>query len=298
MNVAIIGYGSIGQRHEKNCLSLGYNADVLSHHEGRKLTRDKYDLVIICSKTSEHLPDVHKLKSLSDNFLIEKPLAKTYIEAVDIKKFLSDKKVRVGYCLIFSPIIKKIKQFVENKTLGNIYFGKIYAGSYLPNWRAEENYSKSYSAKKREGGGVALDLIHEVNYTQYFFPQKITDVYSYQDKISSLEIDSSDIAFYAIRQKSRFLTITLNYFQLSPERYIRLVGEQGTLFADLISRKIEVFDQNDKSAHVKKFDSDYNDMYIDEILSMSKFIKGKEEQKEILSMDQAIKDLRLIEGKI
>ena len=71
MNIAIIGYGSIGKRHENNCMALGHNVDVLSRHEKRKLTGNNYDLVIICSKTSEHLADVKKHKNISNNFLIE-----------------------------------------------------------------------------------------------------------------------------------------------------------------------------------------------------------------------------------
>lgn len=298
MHVAIIGYGSIGQRHEKNCLELGHSVDVFSRHEGRKLKRDNYDLVIICSKTSEHLKDIKKIKNLSNNFLIEKPLAATYKDALTIRKVLAGKKVRVGYCLIFNPLIAKVKQIIDKKTLEDIYFAQIYAGSYLPDWRKGEDYRKRYSAKKDEGGGVALDLIHEINYAQYFFEDKISDVYSYQTKVSDLEITSNDLAYFALTQKSRYLTITLNYFQSPAERYIKLIGQKGTLFADLVSKKIEVFDMNGKKIYGKQFDFDYNQMYIDEIKSMINFMKGREEVRKILTMDQAVVDLGIIEGKI
>ena len=125
MNIAIIGYGSIGQRHEKNCLALGHNVDVLSRHKGKRLKRDKYDLVIICSKTSEHLDDIKKFKNLSRSFFIEKPLAATYKDTLAAKKLLNDKRARVGYCLIFNPIISKVKQIVDEKTFGDIYFAFI-----------------------------------------------------------------------------------------------------------------------------------------------------------------------------
>lgn len=297
MNIAIIGYGSIGQRHEKNCLALGHKVDVMSRHKGKKLTRDNYDLVIICSKTSEHLSDTKKFKNLSANFFVEKPLATTSKDATSIKKILAGKKVRVGYSLIFNPIIAKVKRIVNEKTLGDIYFAQIYAGSYLPNWRRGEDYRKRYSAKGAEGGGVALDLIHEINYTRYFFPDKINNIYAHQEKVSNLEITSNDLAHFALSQKGRFMTITLNYFQLSPERWIKLVGSHGTLFADLVNQKIEIFDKTNKKIYSKKFDFDYNQMYIDEVDSMERFIIGKEKQKEILSLDQAIKDLGLVEGR-
>lgn len=288
MNIVIIGYGSIGQRHEKNCLSLGHNVDVLSRHDKRLLNRDKYDLVIICSKTSEHLADVKKHRNLSENFLIEKPLAVSSRDAQTIKKSLYGKKVRVGYCLLFSPIIRKAKQIIEKGSIGKIFFVEIYAGSFLPEWRKGEDYSKRYSANKEEGGGVALDLIHEINYAQFLFGDKITNVYSHQTKVSNLKITSSDLAHFALCQKDRCITITLNYFQRPAERYIKLVGAKKTLVIDLANKAIGG----------KQLNFDSNQMYIDEIKSMEKFIKGEEPQNRMLTIDQAIFDLKVIEGKL
>ncbi len=297
MNIAIIGYGSIGQRHEKNCLSLGYDVDVSSRHEGRKLTRDNYDLVIICTKTSEHLDDIKKNKHLSGNFLIEKPLAATYAEALKIKKELKGKNVRVGYCLIFNPIINQVKKILDKKTLGRIFFSQIYAGSYLPDWRPGD-YKKSYSANKDEGGGVELDLIHEINFAQYFFPGHNTIVYSTLDKVSDLTISSHDLAFFVLRQGRVNINITLNYFQRLAERYVKIYGSRGTLLANLIDKKIEVYDEKNRKVYGRKFDFEYNQMYIDEIKSMQRLIRGKGPQKQILSMDQAVRDLKIVDPRL
>lgn len=298
MRIAIIGYGSIGKRHERNCFALGHEVDILSRHEGRKLTRDNYDLVIICSKTSEHPTDIKKFKNLSANFLVEKPLAATSKDASLVKKILAGKKVRVGYCLIFNPIIEKVKEIIGKKTLGTIFLAQIYAGSYLPDWRSGEDYRKRYSAKKEEGGGVALELIHEINYTRYFFPDKIKGVYAHQGRVSNLEVTSNDFAHFAINMKGQFVTVTLNYFQLLPERYIKLVGSIGTLFADLVNKNVEVFDKTGRKIVSRKFDFDSNQMYIDEVKSMTEFINGRERERAILTVDQAIKDLALIEGRV
>ncbi len=296
MNIAIIGYGSIGQRHEKNCRSLGHDVDIYSRHEGRKLTRDIYDLVIICTKTSEHLEDVKKNKHLSRNFLIEKPLASTHEEALKIKKELKGKNVRVGYCLIFNPIINQVKKILDNKILGKVFFSQIYAGSYLPNWR-KGDYRKRYSVNEDEGGGVELDLIHEINYVQYLFPGNNTVVYSYLDKVSDLAITSHDLAFVVLRQGGQYVNITLNYFQRFAERYIKIYGSKGTLFASIIDKKVEVFDEKNRKVYEKEFDFEYNQMYIDEIKSMEKYILDKGNQMDILRLDQAILDLRIVGGK-
>jgi|SRR5579872_674777 len=296
MNIAIVGYGSIGKRHEKNCLKLGHVVEVQSGHDGRQLSRNNYDLVIISSKTSDHIDDVKRFKDLSNNFLIEKPLAANFSDALKIKKLLHGKNVRVGYCLIFNPIIKRVRTIIDKNILGEVYLGQFYAGSYLPDWR-EGDYRKSYSAKKSAGGGVELDFIHELNYFQYFFGEKLTDVYSFKKKISDLEIDSNDFAFFAIKQDGRFSTITLNCFQKPPQRYIRLIGKKGTLFADIINKKVEVINAKGTKIYSRRFAFDYNQMYIDEIISMIKFIKNNDVQRKILGLDQGIKDLELLKEK-
>jgi len=294
MNIAVIGYGSIGQRHAQNGQKLGYTVDVYSNHKNKKLRNIQYDLVIVATKTSDHLKNIKQFKNISNNFFIEKPLAANYKDGLAIKKLLTGKKVRIGYCLIFNPIIKKVKEVLDKKSLGNISFAQIYAGSYLPDWREGVDYRKRYSAKKEEGGGVELDLIHEINYTQYFFKDKIMEASSYFDKVSKLEISSHDFAHIVLKQKSRLITITLNYFQLLPERYVKLIGQEGVLFADLIKNEIAIFDKRLKKVYGKKFDIDINQMYIDEIKSMIKFIAGKEKQQPILGIDQAIRDLHIV----
>ena len=40
--------------------------------------------------------------------------------------------------------------------------------SYLPQWR-KKNYKKSYSSNAKLGGGVSLDLSHEIDYIQWIF---------------------------------------------------------------------------------------------------------------------------------
>ena len=40
----------------------------------------------------------------------------------------------------------------------------VLCGSYLPSWRKNIIYNKSYSSDKKKGGGVLLDLSHEIDY--------------------------------------------------------------------------------------------------------------------------------------
>ena len=54
---------------------------------------------------------------------------------------------------------KKVKVFNIN----------IISNSYLPKWR-KRDYRTSYSSSKSQGGGVLLDLSHELDYLTWIFP--------------------------------------------------------------------------------------------------------------------------------
>ena len=114
------------------------------------------DYVLICSKTSDHFKHLGfvEKKLLNKTILVEKPL-------FDKNKSLKIKrnKVIVGYNLRYHPIIKFLKKKIRNKKIYSTY---IFCGSYLPDWRKSRNYKSSYSSSKKEGGGVLLDLSHEI----------------------------------------------------------------------------------------------------------------------------------------
>jgi predicted dehydrogenase len=294
MNALIVGFGSIGKRHFKNCQSLGFNVEIFSKHlKKMKPNRKQYNLILICSKTSDHLRDIKKIRNLSQNFFIEKPLASSVSDAEKIKKVLKGKKVMIGYTLIFHPLIKEVKEIINKKILGNIFLAQIHAGYFLPFWR-KTDYRKSYSASKKEGGGVALDLIHEINYTQYLFPDSIEKIIGFKGKVSDLKISSDDIAFFGLKQKNKYLNISLNYLNQTIKRSIRLFGSKGELFCDLIDNSIIITNNKEKNILDKKIKLDFNSLYIEELKFFAKYIKNNFPLPISFSLTQGIKDLKII----
>ncbi len=87
------------------------------------------------------------------------------------------------------------------------------------------------------GGGVHLDLIHELDYTTWLFgkPNKCS---SLQSNSSSLAIDAPDYAHYVLNYPNFSASITLNYFRRDAKRTIELVCEDSTIAIDLISNRI------------------------------------------------------------
>ena len=292
--VGIIGFGSAGKRHYENCLALGHSVEVHSLHKNRKLSQEKYDLIIITSRTKDHYKDVLRFKNYSDTFMIEKPLAMSSVEAKRIKRILKNKSALVGYTMIFHPMINWLRKILDENKLGEVHLVQIHCGSYLPSWRTRD-YTKNYSANRKMGGGVMRELIHETNYAQFLFPDPIKKIRGYCAKISNLKIKSEDMGLLVFGQKDGDIVITLNYFQRMPERYIKIHAEGGTIFCDLLGKNIKISDENNNLIHNKNFKFERNDTFIAELKFATLVSAKKERIPSILSTDQAIQDLKIIE---
>ena len=160
-------------------------------------------------------------------------------------------KVFVGYNLRLNPLILFIKNYIKNK---NIYSFNINTQSYLPNWRKNVNYSNSYSADKKKGGGVLLDLSHEIDIFLWFF-KKITPKYFLNKKISNLNIKSDDyLLLIAKFKKNSYINLTQSYFSRKSIRNIFISGEKFSLEADLNKNSINLTNKN--SNKILKYSTD------------------------------------------
>ena len=174
MKTLVIGYGSIGSRHYRLLSELGCDVRVLSKHNlGMK--NCFFDLsqalswepeyIIIANETAKHY---QTLQSLFNNqykngiILVEKPL----FNQLEVLPKVQLSHVFVAYNLRFHPILQEIKKAIQTE---KIISAQIYVGQYLPEWRPDKDYRKSYSAEKALGGGVLRDLSHELDYMNWFF---------------------------------------------------------------------------------------------------------------------------------
>jgi len=142
----------------------------------------------------------------------------------------------------FHPVIINLKKMIENRT-NPIYFRAI-CSSYLPDWRPNQDYSKSYSAKKEFGGGVILDLSHEFDYINWLFGG-IKSIDGLYGKISDLKINSEDILDAQINCKSDIKgNLHLDYFSQKNERKIQMYYKKEYIEGDMIKNTIKLLKNN------------------------------------------------------
>ncbi|WP_139452893.1 Gfo/Idh/MocA family oxidoreductase [Campylobacter armoricus] len=287
MKALIIGFGSIGKKHFLALKELGYEVDIVSKTYKQRnffhiseVNLKEYDLFVIANITTEHFKT---LKFIDENvkdkiILVEKPLFEKY------KKFIPslNNQIYIAYLLRFNPLVKDLKSIVQNDQ--DIYFAKFVCSSYLPNWR-NCDYRQNYSAKKELGGGVLLDLSHEIDLTFYFF-NHLKLLYSQNLKISELKINSDDFAFLALKAKKKLIHIRLDYFSKFIKREIVFCSKEKSYKADLILNRLFVFDKNGLTEE-KKYENDT----INTLKNMHKAILKKDEN--LCTLNEAFKVLKL-----
>lgn len=252
MNVLIIGLGSIAKKHIKAirhidssykifALRSNLNAtqeneitNLYSINEAKKI---EFQFIIITTPTFLHHKNIDELISFGKPLFIEKPLSNTLaIESLLDKIHEKEIFTYVACNLRFLDVIKYVKLNYINS---NIKINEVnsYCGSYLPDWRPNQDFRKSYSSNSEKGGGVHLDLIHEIDYLFWFFGKPV-NTFKYLKKNSTLKIQAIDYANYILEYHNFTVSVVLNYYRMDAKRTLEIVTESKTIFVDLIQNKI------------------------------------------------------------
>lgn len=295
----IIGCGSIGQRHLKNLKTI-MTGEIIAYRTREKKVKkleDEYhvktysnlsealnqspDAVLVTNPTSLHIKCAMAAAKQGCHLFIEKPISNT-LDGIDELIDIVRKKnaiVLIGCNLRFNPSLQLIKKMLGEKRIGKIVSARVQMGQYLPDWHPWEDYRTMYSAHKSLGGGIILDAIHELDYIRWLLGD-VTQVFSFSDKLSNLDIDTEDVAEILLRFKNGAIAeVHLDYIQRYPSRSCEIIGEEGSIFWNLNEGTVKLYTAEEKKWELFEQPKDYdmNQTYIDEMLHFISCIEGKEE---------------------
>ena len=287
--ILIIGGGSIGQRHLRNLLALGFKDIFVADINKKKLDeiekqykikifidyrnalKENWDAVFICTPPVFNIKIASEILSAEKNkcaIFIEKPLSNNLAGVPSLIKKAQKYRVpiMIGYNLRFHPLIIKTKDILDKKLLGKIYCVRSEMGQYLPDWHPWEDYRRGYSANKKLGGGIVLDDIHDIDYLCWFFGD-VNKVSGLVEKVSNLEINTEDYADIMFYFKNGVIgQMHMDYLQRAPSRSFKVIAEKGTLICDIVNRELKYFLAKDKKWHSYKLKNfDYNQTYVEEV---------------------------------
>lgn len=245
LKIGLIGFGSIGQRHYKNLSKYARNVIVFSKRDDVDLPHQvknwpdfkkagPYGGIIIANETSKHINTLKKCLGLKPKAIfVEKPLSHNSKGLKALKRLLPKNRISVfvGYCFHFFRPFIKIKKIIKSGKLGRIYYIRVSVGQDLREWRPGRDYRKIYSAKKNLGGGVVLDLVHDINYPAWLLDDVLIPQQSYVRKLSNLKIDTEDFAesLFAGKKTGAVVSVHQDYLRIPGRRYLEIVGSRGSL---------------------------------------------------------------------
>jgi predicted dehydrogenase len=295
-SLLVLGCGSIGKRHIGNFKALGIPNIVAvdPRPDRREEVKSRFGLTavyttveqalhedlhaaVICTPTSMHVQPAIELARRGIHLMIEKPISHNLEGVDDLLKTCHERSLVcfVAYVMRFYPPLATVKRLLDGGGIGTVLSIRTENSSYLPDWHPWEDYRSFYMAKKDEGGGAILDESHTLDYMRWFFGEA-DRVYAFNGKISTLEIDSDDLAEMVVSFRSGAVgAIHLDLLGRVPRKNLEVIGSEGTLLWDWDGHEVRLFRAATKSWERFSHDvSDYNQVYIAESRHFLDCVRG------------------------
>ncbi|MEO6901888.1 MAG: Gfo/Idh/MocA family oxidoreductase [Bacteroidia bacterium] len=284
MNVLIIGLGSIAKKHILALKTINKNVHIYALRSGQSLTQQidgvtniekistcpPVDFIIISNPTAFHADAIKQVSYLKKPLFIEKPPFHTLAQADECLAFVNQNNIPTytAFNLRFLDCLIYLKENIDNNKVQEV---NVYCGSYLPNWRSNVDYKKSYSANADMGGGVHLDLIHELDYVLWIFGNPLK-VQSTLRSNSTININAIDYANYILIYDHFVVNIILNYYRKETKRSCEIVFDDTVWHTNLITN--EIMDMNNKS--IFKSTQTVQDTYLSQMEYFCEAVKKNE----------------------
>jgi predicted dehydrogenase len=285
--MAIIGAGSIGYRHLQNLEQLGVeqlivcdpNRELLARrkieHPNWKFYADLSDVtgeapeaVVVASPSALHEEHTRQALAWGCAVFVEKPLSSTLAGMERLGQEATERNIAtlVACNMRFHPGPAMVRQLLNERVIGDLIFYRLHTGSYLPDWRPDQDYRQTYSASI-ESGGAILDCIHELDLALWYAgPAQLLAAKHIPGHGIGLETDG--LAEILLQHEAGTLgSVHLNFIESDYRRSCLCVGTQGTLEWIFDRPEVVQYGQSPQELvrHWLPIDWQINDMYLDEM---------------------------------
>ena len=298
--ILICGVGSVGERHIRNLVTLGYNdiavyrtrnlpfrdvnVSIPIYTDLKKVLTDFSPTVtFITNPTAFHVPIALEAARAKSHLFIEKPISHNLEGLEELSRTLESHHclAMVGYMLRFHPLFQQVKSWLDEGptgVLGRPLFLRTTWGEHLPDWHPWEDYRESYAAQSAMGGGPALTLSHDLDTLVWWFgaPEKIVGL---SNSTSPLDLDVEDNVDILLGfSQGVTANVHLDFCQYPPSRLWELVCSQGKVHIDILAGTLtrwastigEIHDSQSgtlSQAEVQTLPEtfDRNDLFLDEL---------------------------------
>lgn len=261
--ILIVGLGSIGKRHKElvhqlfpkaeiEVLRLRYKSQTVdSDSELLTTIQDAKEfspeIAVLCTPSTTHISLALEFAKSDAHLLIEKPISQSSAGVLELLEECASRNVvlMVGYNLRYLKSLREFRRHVSEGLIGRPLSVRCEVGQYLPNWRPKKDYRKSVSARGELGGGVMLELSHEIDYLRWIFGE-VDWVRATLLRQSELEIDVEDtvhltIGFEkSIYGKQLIANLNMDFIRHDTTRSCIVIGDRGSLRWDGILGEVSI----------------------------------------------------------
>lgn len=267
----VIGAGSIGKRHADNLRALGETVELIPYRDfdaDAVARRDDVAGMVIATATPIRLDLIQLCAAKGWPFYAEKPLAWTQEQVAaiyDAAGPVADRSM-VGFMMRYHPALRDLAQ----RDLSDIYGFTFEIGHDVRQWRANWSFADSY-ASDPAGGGVLLDLCHEIDIAHCLFPQATVTAVQCLDHPDFPRVDfATRISLSAPGGPTG--TVAMDYLSPVSLRNGALRGTKTKIDLDLLGPTLRTHDG--QTCDTQNFAFDRNDMFLQIMADFVALAKG------------------------
>ena len=254
--ILVCGLGSIGRRHLRLLHALDPSLELAAWRSGHGPACPEENLLaarfgsltealawqpeaaIVASPAPLHCAQAVELAAAGVALLIEKPLGtgEEPLAAWLPLRSAAEKglPVLVGYVLRHDPALPLLQAWLAAGRIGTMVSAHGRCGSWLPDWRPGTDYRQGVSARRELGGGVLLELSHDLDLLQTLLGP-LTVMAADLSCSGLLEVDVEDRALLALQTAAGVpLSLQLDFCTRPSARTVVMRGSEGEIHWDLI----------------------------------------------------------------
>lgn len=244
IKVGVIGVGSMGQHHARlysklDCEFIGvadqnlerareigerYGVD---YHKNYEELLDEVDAVSIAVPTSLHMKVALDSIERGIHCLVEKPIASTLAEAMEMikKAEKNDVKLMIGHVERFNPVVTKLKEIIDKGILGKlILISTRRVGPFAP--------------RVKDVGIIIDSATHDIDIARYLVEKEPINVFA---KSGSVGHEKDDHAIIVLDFGDVAASIEVNWFTPHKVRSLVATGTEGIAYLDYLKQELDVY---------------------------------------------------------
>jgi predicted dehydrogenase len=199
----------------------------------RMLAEEELDLVSVVAPTSLHLPIALAALRGGANVLVEKPIAATREEALEMiaAAEAADRMLSVGHIERFNPAIRELRRRLEAGELGRLF--QIHATRLGP-----------FPARIRDVG-VVVDLApHDLDVMRYLLDSEPIRIFAETEQ--RIHTEHEDLFNGMLKFANGVIGILdINWLTPTKRRSLTVTGERGMYVADYIAQDLVFYPNTD-----------------------------------------------------